>query len=971
MPKYTKFDEEQEGTLKEEKTSPKRNNKSSKYTSVSDIIVEEDDNETTRRSDLDEFGVITCSLWEPIRSIKSLWNNLFFMWMKPLLKLGNSQPLNLEDLYELEKRDEASTIYDKFYESWQKQLRLPEPSLAWAFVKSFGGPFFLAGGLKLFHDCLLFVGPYLLNKIISFLDDPDKPMVLGFWYVLALFVSQFLMSICLRQYFFWCFRCGMWLRSAVVTSVFSKALLISAGVLGRRTIGEISNLMSVDSTRLQSLTPYLHAIWYSFLQIGLACYFLWGQVGPSCLGGIAVIILVIPVTKKLSKYLGGIQKQLSKIRDRRVKLSNEALGGMKVVKFQAWEKEFQDRVANVRQEELQVYRKYIFATCMSSITYTSVPLLVSVFTFMAYVGSGNELDVATALTSLALFEILRFPLFMLPNVINNMVEAKVSVDRVQSFLLENEKKSVTPEPLWLNGVQFDSATLVYEGVQNRMKKPESELNAKLAPDNAEVNEVAPTPNGIWELAKARIPFLKSSKDPSASKVEAMTELEFELVVRRAQVRIAENHIHYLEKASTFLHQEATDNLKEENDGTVQDGVDNGAKSDTRRLSIRSTLRETKQSRLKSSNSVELTTVNEKETVEGSVEEDEEDNILTLYRVSMAAQMGSLLCIVGKVGSGKSSCLNALLGDMLCVLGKVSVRGSVSYVAQRPFIQNCSLKDNILFGRPLDEEKYQEVLEVCALKPDLKVLPAGDQTEIGERGINLSGGQKARVALARAVYADTDVVLLDDPLAAVDAHVAQHLFDACIMGTLMAKNKCVILVTNALQFVKDASKIVVLQDGCVVETGTFAELYDQYDDSGNNKGGQFYDMMQTHMESLNTADAARNAPEPLSLSRDISDPSLIPLMERLRSASTTSTSDVAFSEVDLNNEGEEKNPDGKNRSRTASNMSEMSISSAGSSRGKTDVTSEANAAGKLTKDEDREVRSFAGLLEPSFCESYYF
>ena len=263
-------------------------------------------------------------------------------------------------------------------------------------------------------------------------------------------------------------------------------------------------MMSVDSTRLQSLTPYLHAIWYSFLQIALSLYFLWGQVGASCLGGISIIILVIPVTKKVSKYLGGIQKQLSKIRDRRVKLSSEVIGGMKVIKFQAWEREFHERVELVRNEELAMYRKYIIANCVSTVIYTAVPLLVSISTFIAYVGSGHELDVATALTSLALFEILRFPLFMLPNVLNNMVEAKVSVDRVGSFLLELEKKPVTPEPLRLKGVQFDSATLVYESVQNQMSKPESELNTKLGPEVAS----AETPPTMLQTLTSKIPRLQ-------------------------------------------------------------------------------------------------------------------------------------------------------------------------------------------------------------------------------------------------------------------------------------------------------------------------------------------------------------------------------------------------------------------------------------------------------------------------------
>jgi ATP-binding cassette, subfamily C (CFTR/MRP), member 1 len=137
--------------------------------------------------------------------------------------------------------------------------------------------------------------------------------------------------------------------------------------------------------------------------------------------------------------------------------------------------------------------------------------------------------------------------------------------------------------------------------------------------------------------------------------------------------------------------------------------------------------------------------------------------------------------------------------------------------------------------------------MCALLPDLQVLPAGDQTEIGERGINLSGGQKARVGLARAVYADAEVVLLDDPLAAVDAHVGQHLFENCITPLVNA-NKCVVLVTNALQFIRDAHDIVVLDNGSIIEHGTYSQLLEL--------GGAFHDMMMAHAEGMATADDAR-------------------------------------------------------------------------------------------------------------------
>lgn len=181
--------------------------------------------------------------------------------------------------------------------------------------------------MKLIHDSSIFVGPLVLNKLINFLNDPDEPISQGLLLVLVLFLSQLTMSICLRQYFFWCYRVGMRLRSAVVTSVYAKSLVISNSSLSKRNTGEITNLMSVDSTRLQDLTPYLHAIWYSAFQIIVALYFLWQQMGPSCLAGISVIILTIPLTGWVSKYLKTLQTEMSSIRDERVKNCNEVLAG--------------------------------------------------------------------------------------------------------------------------------------------------------------------------------------------------------------------------------------------------------------------------------------------------------------------------------------------------------------------------------------------------------------------------------------------------------------------------------------------------------------------------------------------------------------------------------------------------------------------------------------------------------------------
>jgi ABC-type multidrug transport system fused ATPase/permease subunit len=185
-------------------------------------------------------------------------------------------------------------------------------------------------------------------------------------------------------------------------------------------------------------------------------------MGISSFAGIAVILMLIPITSSVSRYLKKLQSRMAKVRDERIKVSNEVLGGMKVVKFQAWEKEFENRINSIRDQELMLYKRYCIMQSVSGAIFTTVPLIVAIVTFMAYIGLGNTLDVATALTSLALFEILRFPLFMLPNVLNNLVEAKVSIDRVQSFLLEPERELVLSHPLKKPGVLMKKTTLIWD-----------------------------------------------------------------------------------------------------------------------------------------------------------------------------------------------------------------------------------------------------------------------------------------------------------------------------------------------------------------------------------------------------------------------------------------------------------------------------------------------------------------------------
>uniref|UniRef100_A0A8D0WNG2 ATP-binding cassette sub-family C member 5 n=1 Tax=Sus scrofa TaxID=9823 RepID=A0A8D0WNG2_PIG len=194
---------------------------------------------------------------------------------------------------------------------------------------------------------------------------------------------------------------------------------------------------------------------------------------------------------------------------------------------------------------------------------------------------------------------------------------------------------------------------------------------------------------------------------------------------------------------------------------------------------------------------------------------------TLYNIDLEIEEGKLVGICGSVGSGKTSLISSVLGQMTLLEGSIAVNGTFAYVAQQAWILNATLRDNILFGKEFDEERYNSVLNSCCLRPDLAILPNSDLTEIGERGANLSGGQRQRISLARALYSDRDIYILDDPLSALDAHVGNHIFNSAIQKHL--KSKTVLFITHQLQYLADCDEVIFMKEGCITERGTHEEL----------------------------------------------------------------------------------------------------------------------------------------------------
>lgn len=634
-------------------------------------------------------------------------SRLTFWWFTKMAILGYRRPLEEKDLWSLNEDDTSKVAVSKLIKQWENEknkirtsevkftktqevelnhvdekptesdvliknsIKKKEPSLLKVLLKTFG-PFFLIGSVfKLFQDLLSFVNPQLLRILIDFIKNGKAPAWWGFTIAALMFLSSVAQTLILHQHFQYCFVTGMRLRSAITGIIYRKSLVITNAAKRSSTVGEVVNLMSVDAQRFQDLTTFLNMLWSAPLQICLALYFLWQTLGPSVLAGVAVMVLLLPINAFIAMKTRAFQVEQMQYKDSRIKLMNEILNGIKVLKLYAWEPSFSQKVLEIRSKELNVLRKSAYLHAVSTFAWTSAPFLVALTTFAVYVtvDEKNILDAEKAFVSLSLFNILRFPLTMLPQVISNLAQASVSINRIQNFLANDE----------------------------------------LDPDAV-------------------------NKEKSMSGVAI----------------------------------------------AVQNGTFSWATSG--------------------------------------------DPILT--NINLLVPSGSLVAIVGHVGCGKSSLVSALLGEMEKLEGDVSVRGSVAYVPQQAWIQNSTLKDNILFGRPDSEKNYKKVLEACALLTDLEVLPGGDQTEIGEKGINLSGGQKQRVSLARAVYSNSDVFLLDDPLSAVDAHVAKHIFDNVVGPDGLLRGKTRVLVTHGISFLPQVDHIVVIVDGKVSEMGSYQELLKQ-------------------------------------------------------------------------------------------------------------------------------------------------
>ncbi|KAJ3031489.1 UNVERIFIED_CONTAM: hypothetical protein HDU68_003429 [Siphonaria sp. JEL0065] len=682
---------------------------------------------------------------------------------------GWRKPLALEDIYRIPDLLNTQDLSNDFFIEWNKNLanrlatddrKNPEGKLLRLTLWNIFHKRILTIGLLLLlgNLCNLFA-PYFVQYILEYAGNHyafnlGVPGVTwasaghGLGLVFGLLANQVLGAFLSNHFLQESSVEAIKARTMMTAVIYRKSLTLSSAARQEFTSGNVINLVSTDTARVEQFLNMANYIWVLPLALLINVIFLIISLGAPALAGIALLVLSGPLNTYLFSLIMKIRAVVAPIAGKRVNLTTEVLSGVRVIKFFAWETAFYEKVTAIRDSELAlVLRRAILMSYVMTQGF-SIPILCSCITFIIY-GAMHTLDPASIFSSLSWFNQLRMPLFMLPMVLNNTAEFNVAMRRIEALLLASETESATVVNneskfgVSIENGQFEWAGEVYAHGFEKPAPVAQMKGGRGGPHDAKRGPPVGTPAGTKTM--------NGGKNSDAGKPDSSNPAPLEGSSSDATVSVPES------------------------------------------------------------------------------------KVSSLKNINLNIEKGSLVAVVGSVGSGKSSLLNALIGEMKTTSGTITFSGSLGYAAQTAWIQNANLRDNVLFGKEYNHDRYLNALLDAALLPDLKVLPDGDQTSIGERGINLSGGQKQRVNLARLIYNDSDIVLIDDPLSAVDAHVGKHLFERCIRGAL--GNRTRILVTHQLHFLPQCDKIVVMKDGEISEQGPYQELI------GNN--GDFAKMIASY------------------------------------------------------------------------------------------------------------------------------
>uniref|UniRef100_A0A8C4KQZ1 ATP-binding cassette sub-family C member 5 n=1 Tax=Dromaius novaehollandiae TaxID=8790 RepID=A0A8C4KQZ1_DRONO len=648
-----------------------------------------------------------------------LFSSVTYSWLSPLMMKGYRHSITVDSLPPLSYYDSADPNAKRFRHLWEAELASVGPEKAslgkvvWKFQRT---RFLVDIIVNLISIIFAALGPtVIIHKILQYSASTSKNFVEGVGLCMALFFAEFFKII------FWAlawainYRTAIRLKNAISTVAFEHLLEFKS--LTHASVGEVINVLSHDGYHMFEAAIFCPLPMNVPILIIICTVYACFILGPTALIGTFVYIIFIPLQIKMAKFTTIFRQAAISVTDKRVQIMNEILTCIKLIKMYAWEKSFATTIKDIRNMEKKLLEKAAYAQSVNSALTPVVSALATVLTFTLHTILKQELTAPVVFSVIAMLNVMKFSIAILPFSVKAAAEAKVSLERLKKILVtEIPPNYVSNLKNSENAIIMEDATLTWEQLNDHSEKRNR--------DNI-------------------------TNTKSVHKI--------------------------LEPASQILPRET-----ERENGT--------------------------------------TTI--------------------LQHLSFTVKKGKIVGICGNVGSGKSAIISAILGQMNLCDGTVAVDGTLAYVSQQAFIFHGNVRENILFGEEYNEQRYNYAVNACSLESDMEILPHGDMTEIGERGLNLSGGQKQRISLARAVYANRDIYLLDDPLSAVDAHVGKHIFERCIKEAL--KGKTILLVTHQLQYLEFCDEVILLEDGKICESGTHKNLI--------QKNGHYAQLIESlHME----------------------------------------------------------------------------------------------------------------------------
>ena len=713
------------------------------------------------------------------------FSKMLFLWAFKILKLGFKTELSNEDLGLSSKENDSQYYFKKINYVWEdlKYKEIKSNALLKTLLKVN-----LKYIIIVFILCLLdgfneYIEIILLKSYIDWFEQNytffniQNLKLLGFLFLFFKFNS----IIVYLHYMMKQEAIGIWSSYQLDTFVYHKLLKVSpSSFIQRATHGEIINFTQVDSEKILWMIEECPQLIVAPFKIISFIYLLFKYFGLSFLAGFVMLILMFVINIYIYKGYMIIEEEMLEKKDDRMKITTETFDNIKLLKMYNWENEFKNKILEKRNIEIATGRKALRLAMYNSFFFWLCPILVAVSTIGVYNYYHDSLNISTVIIGLSIFNRLQEPLNQLPESISCLIDASISLRRIEKFIRQPEinEKNVIRGKYDEKGefaIKIKNGSFTW-GIK---QKSEEELREEEEDEEEEENEIK-----VKEKEKKE--EIKKIKEKIKNLKEQNKQID---IIELSNIESNNNNIQY-ENINTNLNINTLIPINkdlEQNPQITKDGVN----------------------------------------IQIEIPEDVNFDV-TLKNINFEVKPGEIIGIIGEVGSGKSSLLNAILNSLILLNPKecdgIHINGKIGYVAQNVWIQNATLKDNVLFFKKYNEKKYKECLEVSQLYYDLNNFVGKDLTEIGEKGVNLSGGQKVRISLARVLYNEPDIYLFDDPISALDANVGKKIMKDCIINYLKGKTR--IIVTHAIQYLKYMDRIYYLKKGKIIFTGTYDELVNQ-------------------------------------------------------------------------------------------------------------------------------------------------